>query len=186
MSYNQLSLDAPSLILIQTSIAFIVTPFTAPVYNFPLFLFGQYASEKTDTNEPLRLFSGMLGLSILFDFIWLLREDWNKLIGLLIIINMMVKGPTFFAVLTALRFRGDRFGGLGDSGGGGSLSSGAGNTVWSMPGAFSGGKPGYQNIDDDLEEAAPAPSTAPPRQPPPVSAAPGPASHSHQAQVPTQ
>ncbi|KAG8875832.1 hypothetical protein FRB97_004687 [Tulasnella sp. 331] len=94
----------------------------------------------------------------------------------------MVKGPTFFAVLTALRFRGDRFGGLGDSGGGGSLSSGAGNTVWSMPGAFSGGKPGYQNIDDDLEEAAPAPSTAPPRQPPPVSAAPGPASHSHQAQ----
>lgn len=33
----------------------------------------------------------MLGLSILFDFIWLLRADWNKLIGLLVIINMMVK-----------------------------------------------------------------------------------------------
>ncbi|KAG8998508.1 hypothetical protein FRB94_006853 [Tulasnella sp. JGI-2019a] len=186
MSYNQLSLDASSLILIQTSLAFIVTPFTAPVYNFPLFLYGLYAVEKTDSNEPLRLFSGMVGLSVLFDFIWLFRQDWNSLIGLLIIINMMVKGPTFFAVLTALRFRGDRFGALGDRGEGDSLPSTAGNTVWSMPGGFSGGKPGYQNIDDDLEEGAPAPSSAPARQPLSTPAVPGPAAHSHQAQVPTQ
>lgn len=96
----------------------------------------------------------MLGLSILFDFIWLLRADWNKLIGLLVIINMMVKvvhiflchvvrlmvvltftfyllwttGPYLLCGATALRFRGDRFGGLGESGEGGSLPSVAGST----------------------------------------------------------
>lgn len=37
------------------SLAFVTTPFAAPTYNFPLFLFGLYAAGKTDSNEPLRL-----------------------------------------------------------------------------------------------------------------------------------
>jgi len=180
MSYNELSLDAPSLILIQTSFAFIVTPFTAPVYNFPLFLFGQYASDKTDSNEPYRLFLGMLGLSVLFDLIWLINQDWSRMIGILVILNMLLKGPTFFATLTALRFRGDRFGALGGGAGEGE-SVATGNPVWSMPGGFTGGKSGYQNIDDDLEEAAPAPASASAFN----AAVPGPAQHSHQSQAPT-
>ncbi|KAG8930254.1 hypothetical protein FRC03_008768 [Tulasnella sp. 419] len=171
------NLDSASLILVQTSFAFIVSPFTAPVYNLPLFLFGFYAVDKTDSNDPLRLFSGLLGLSVLFDVIWLMRQDHHALIGFLIVVNMLIKIPTFLSLLAALRHRGDSLGSFG-RGEGGSLG---GNTVWSMPGAFSANKPGYQNIEDDLEEGAqPATSTRPTAPPP------GPSPHSHQSQTQAQ
>lgn len=60
------------------------------------------------------------------------------------------------------------------------------NVVFSMPGGFGGPKPGYQNIDDDLEEAAGAPSTAPPQHQPIPGTLPGVSPHSHQAQVNAQ
>ncbi|KAG9045059.1 hypothetical protein FS837_007106, partial [Tulasnella sp. UAMH 9824] len=128
-------LDVAALVLVQTSLAFITAPFTSPTYNFPLFLFGIYATENKESSEPLRLFSALVGLSFLFDLIWLFRHDYNGLIGFILVIAML------------------------------------GKVVWSMPGGFAGPKPGYQNIDEDLETAPGAPSQPPP---PPPSNLPGP------------
>ncbi|KAG8911380.1 hypothetical protein FRC01_005736, partial [Tulasnella sp. 417] len=88
---DAVNLDASALVLIQTSLAFITAPFTSPTYNFPLFLFGIYATENKESSEPLRLFSALVGLSVLFDFIWLLRHDYNGLIGFIIVIAMLGK-----------------------------------------------------------------------------------------------
>jgi len=162
-------IDAQTLIIAQAVIAFVTAPYVSPTYNFPLFLFGIYASERTESAESLRLFSGFLTLSVIFDIIWLAKtRGQNGLIQALTIINLIVKVPTIFASLNTLRLRGDSF-----------ASSLAGNhfgsnqPVWSMPGSFSG-RDGYQNVDDDLERA-----NTPPRAPSkaPVPAPPPPQSH---------
>ncbi|KAG8994647.1 hypothetical protein FRB90_000371 [Tulasnella sp. 427] len=177
---DTVALDVSALVLIQTSLAFITAPFTSPTYNFPLFLFGVYASENKESNEPLRLFSALVGLSVLFDFIWLLRHDYNGLIGFVVVIAMIGKIPTFYSILIALRHRGLAFGSVLGRGGDDPIAGNA-NTVWAMPGGFGGGKPGYQNIDQDLETAPGAPSQPPP---PPPTNLPGPSPVSHQATVP--
>lgn len=41
-------------------IAFVVSPFTAPTYNFPLYLFGVYAQESTDATQSLKLVCNVL------------------------------------------------------------------------------------------------------------------------------
>lgn len=172
-------LDAAALVLIETSLAFITAPFTSPTYNFPLFLFGIYATENKESSEPLRLFSALVGLSFLFDLIWLFRHDYNGLIGFIVVIAMLGKIPTFYMILLSLRHRGLAFGSV--LGRGGEDQIAGPNTVWQMPGGFTGPKQGYQNIDEDLETAPGAPSQPPP---PPPSNLPGPSPVSHQAQVP--
>ncbi|KAG8951963.1 hypothetical protein FRC04_005296 [Tulasnella sp. 424] len=190
---DAVNLDVSALVLIQTSLAFITAPFTSPTYNFPLFLFGIYAAENKESNEPLRLFSALVGLSVLFDFIWLLRHDYNGLIGFIVVIAMLGKvcdpsGQSLappddassslhvthrnvvllseVSLVEALRIRWQP----------------PIQAMWSMPGNFGGPKPGYQNIDEDLETAPGAASQPPP--PPPPSNIPGPSPVSHQAQVP--
>ncbi|KIO30824.1 hypothetical protein M407DRAFT_242056 [Tulasnella calospora MUT 4182] len=176
---DAVNLDVSALVLIQTSLAFITAPFTSPTYNFPLFLYGIYAAENKESSEPLRLFSALVGLSVLFDFIWLFRHEYNGLIGFIIVIAMLGKIPTFYSILITLRHRGLTFGSV--LGRGVEDPMAAQNTVWSMPGGLGGPKAGYQNIDEDLETAPGAPSQPPP---PPPSNLPGPSPVSHQAQVP--
>jgi len=169
MAQSFQSLDAQSLILAQTTIAFITAPFASPNYNFPLFLFGTYASERTESPDSLRLFSGLLGVSSVLDLIWVIRNHQNGFIRMLTIINLLLKAPTMFAVLNALRLRGDTFT---------SFASGqfaGGQNVWSMPGSFSG-RDGYQNVSDgDIENQAQAvpPASAPPPPQQQPSAPPG-------------
>ncbi|KDQ09207.1 hypothetical protein BOTBODRAFT_117503 [Botryobasidium botryosum FD-172 SS1] len=103
-------LDAQSLVLLQTTISFITAPFNAPSYNFPLFLFGIYATDNTNSNEPLRLFSVLVGASGVLDIIWLIKTtDQSGFIAMLSFINLLLKAPTFFAILVALRHRGAGF-----------------------------------------------------------------------------
>jgi len=154
------NLDPNSLVVVEAVLSFAVSPFTAPSYNLPLFLFGAYAQENSDSNQSLKLFTGLLGGSMLMDIIWLIRNEQNWFIRLLSVLILIFKAPTFFAFLSALRQRGEQFSGLGVRGG--DLS---GPTVWSMPGGFSGlggGRNGYDSVDDRDVEAHPAPaSTAP-------------------------
>ncbi|KAF9509361.1 hypothetical protein BS47DRAFT_161995 [Hydnum rufescens UP504] len=157
MSQSVQSLGPQSLILAQTTIAFITAPFNAPSYNFPLFLFGTYASERSESSDSLRLFFGLLGVSIPLDLIWLIKtNDQNGLIKFLSIINLLLKAPTIFAVLNALRLRGETFPSFSH----GQFGSDT-QHVWSMPGGFdtgNNGTSGYQNVSDDIEAH---PSSAP-------------------------
>jgi len=155
-------IDTQTLITAQAVLAFIAAPYVSPPYNLPLFLFGIYASERTDSSDSLRLFSGFLTLSFVFDIIWLAKTSGqNGFIKFLTIINLIVKVPTLFASLNTLRLRGD------------SIASsfanapfGSNQPVWSMPGGFSS-RDGYQTVDDDLEGA-----NTPPRAPPKAPASP--------------
>lgn len=40
---------------LDQGLSFLTSPFISPVFNFPLFLFGIWATEQSQTNEPLRL-----------------------------------------------------------------------------------------------------------------------------------
>ncbi|KAF8335474.1 uncharacterized protein EI90DRAFT_3153049 [Cantharellus anzutake] len=170
------SLDAQSLILAQTVLAaipLIVIVLNSPhIYSATTFLSsysGPMRQKKQTPMIPFDLwFSGLLGTSILFDVVWLVKtHDQNGFIKFLTIINMLLKIPTALATMNTLRSRG------------GSLSSFApGNfasqTVWTMPGGFGAGgsRDGYQTVEDDLEEARnvspvakPSPSPSPAHQP---------------------
>ncbi|CAE6429792.1 unnamed protein product [Rhizoctonia solani] len=48
-------LEPNSLTLALTTLSFVTSPFKAPRYNLPIHLFGIYALDKTESNEPLRL-----------------------------------------------------------------------------------------------------------------------------------
>ncbi|KAG8710964.1 hypothetical protein FRC08_016495 [Ceratobasidium sp. 394] len=154
-------LDPNSLVFALTTLSFITSPFKAPHYNLPINLFGLYALDKTESNEPLRLYTGMTGVSIVFDIIYMWRRDQNGFIKLLTILLTIGKIPTFLIMLQTLKARGDQyassFGGAGFQG----------QTVWSMPGGYR--QSGYETVGDDLETAAP--------QPPPQT---NPTSHHHQ------
>jgi len=151
------------LLYVGSAISLINSTFMSPVYNFPLYLFSIYAYERENSNDSLRYATGMLGASMILDFIWLLTtHGQNGFSKAFSIILLIIKAPTVLALLNYLRTRGAGFN-LGEAG---SLSGG--NTIWSMPGGFgSSGHGGYQAVggdrEDDLEQARPAP---PPRQPP--------------------
>jgi len=155
------NLEPGNLVLIETVLSFAISPFSAPSYNLPLFLFGVYAQESAESNQSLKLFTGLLGGSGLLDIIWLIRNEQNWFIRLLSIVILLFKGPTFFSFLTALRQRGEQFAVPGIRGG--DLS---GPTVWSMPGGFSsfaGGHNGYENVDGERDVEA-QPRSVPPVQ----------------------
>jgi len=154
------SLDPSKLVLAETVLSFAVSPFTAPPYNLALFLFGTYAQENAEAVHSLQTFTGLLGASTLLDIVWMTRNDQNGFVRFLTVLILILKIPTFLAFGVALRQRGTQFGGLG----GPDLS---GPTVWSMPGGFtSGGREGYQTVDDER----PGPPPRPPASgPPPLS-----------------
>ncbi|KAF8311205.1 hypothetical protein DL93DRAFT_1507756 [Clavulina sp. PMI_390] len=153
-------LDAQTLVVVHAVISFVSAPFLSPTYNFPLFLFGIYAADRTDSVESLRLFAGFVSASVVFDIIWLAKTSGqNGLIMLLTILNLILKVPTVLACVNSLRMRGDSFASSISAGQFGQF--GASQPVWSMPGAFSG-RDGYTNVDDDLEGGA---NTPPPRLP---------------------
>ncbi|RDB29491.1 hypothetical protein Hypma_015514 [Hypsizygus marmoreus] len=157
-------LDPSKLVLAETVLSFALSPFSAPPYNLAIFLFGTYAQENTDGVQSLRTFTGLLGASAVYDIVWMINNEQNSFVKFLTFILLLLKIPTFLAFGMALRQRGVQFGGLG----GPDLS---GPTVWSMPGGFtSGGRDGYQTVDEER----PNHTSRPPRPPaagPPVPAA---------------
>ncbi|KIK94352.1 hypothetical protein PAXRUDRAFT_828066 [Paxillus rubicundulus Ve08.2h10] len=153
-------LDPGKLVLGGTVLSFITSPFTAPVYNLPIFLFGTIVQESSDAVQSLKVFSGLLSASIIFDIIWVLKNEQSSIVGLLTFLLWLLKFPTAAASLAALRQRGSQFMGL--------PTDISGPTVWSMPGGFtSSGREGYQTVDDEprapppkLNIAAPVPQPA--------------------------
>ncbi|PVG00696.1 hypothetical protein CPB86DRAFT_754144 [Serendipita vermifera] len=124
------ALDPASLTLLHSGVAFVCSPFTSPSYNLPIFLFGIWSLQVTDTYEPLRIFSGFVGTSILFDIIWLSIYEPATLIKVILVLNLLLKIPTFLSLMVALKHRGDRFG--ASLPGPGEFPSHT-QTVWAMP-----------------------------------------------------
>jgi len=163
-------LDPSKLVMVGTVLSLATSAFTAPSYNLPIFLFGTYAAEATDAVQSLQTFVAITGASMVLDIIFLSRHEQNWFIKLITIIVLLLKLPTFLVFGQALRQRGPGLGGLGINAG--DLS---GPTVWSMPGGFtSGGRDGYQNVDEEPpSRAAPPRSSAPPPAPTADHSAPG-------------
>ncbi|KAG6842203.1 hypothetical protein C0991_000173 [Blastosporella zonata] len=152
------SLDLSKLVLAETILSFVVSPFVAPPYNLPIFLFGKYVQDNTEAIQSLQIFTGLLAVSTVFDLVWMSTNAQNGFIKFLCIIILLLKIPTFLAFGLSLRQRGTTFGGLGV--GGQDIS---GPTVWAMPGGFtSGGREGYQTVDEER----PARNSRPPAPPP--------------------
>ncbi|KAI4526833.1 hypothetical protein EV122DRAFT_276722 [Schizophyllum commune] len=150
-------LDPSKLVLAETALSFLLSPFAAPPYNLPIFLFGAYAQENAEAAQSLQTFTGMLGVSAIFDIIWMARHEQNGFIKFLTVILLLLKIPTFAAFALAMRQRGS---GLNLRG-----SDITGPTVWSMPGGFtSSAREGYQTVDDD--QPPPPPARSAPQQPP--------------------
>ncbi|KAF8919571.1 hypothetical protein CPB85DRAFT_1277173 [Mucidula mucida] len=84
-------LDPSKLVLAGTVLSFVIAPFTAPTYNLPIFLFGTYAQENTEAVASLQTFTGLVGGSLLWDIIWMSRNDQNGFIKLLTILLFFVK-----------------------------------------------------------------------------------------------
>ncbi|KAI0756988.1 hypothetical protein C8Q80DRAFT_70131 [Daedaleopsis nitida] len=166
-------LDPSKLVLVGAALSFVASASVAPAYNLPIFLFGLIAQESQDALLSLKVFTGMLTASILYDIIWMFnghRQHW--LITLLLVLILLLKFPTALSFVTALRQRGASFSGLNIRG-----NDLGGPTVWSMPGGFStsfgGGRDGYQNVEDPPE--GPRPLSVPPSQPPHAQPVPTPA-----------
>jgi hypothetical protein len=49
-------------------------------------------------------------MSILFDIIWLSTWEPATLIKVILVLNLLLKIPTFLSLMVALKHRGDRFG----------------------------------------------------------------------------
>jgi len=176
MDYVQ-ALDPSKLTLALTALSFIISPFASPPYNLPILLFGTLAQQQENTDgQALQTFTGLLGVSGVFDIIWMAQHEQNWFIRTLTILLLILKVPTFIAFTLALRQRGSNFGGF--SGLGGIRGSDVGGaTVWdSMPGGFGSSRNnGYQNVDDEPPAQYSRP-TAPPSVPvaqPAAPAAPG-------------
>ncbi|KAI0068186.1 hypothetical protein BV25DRAFT_1818562 [Artomyces pyxidatus] len=146
-------LDPSKLVIAEVALSFLTTPFTAPTYNLPIFLFGLYAQDNAEAVLSLQVFSALVGLSVISDIIWIGKNEQNGFIKLLSIIILILKAPTFIAFASTLRSRGAQFSGLGLRG-----DSISGPTLWSMPGGFtSGGRDGYEAVDDQPQTARPPP-----------------------------
>lgn len=118
----------------------------------PLGSFGVIAEALQSTNHPLRLFAGFLAFSGVLDIVWFVRnshrQGWFTL--LLSIVALVLKVPTFAAVIGSLRARGDNFyssiPSVEISSRGVHLSSS--EPIWSAPGDFEApeGVPGGYNV----------------------------------------
>ncbi|KAB5594285.1 hypothetical protein CTheo_2215 [Ceratobasidium theobromae] len=157
-------LDPNLLVFGLTTLSFVISPFKAPEYNLPVNLFGVYALDRTESNEPLRLYTIMTGVSVFFDIIFMWRHAQNGFVKFFTIILTIGKIPTFLIMLQTLKARGDQY---AHSFGGGGFQS---QTVWSVPGGYRQG--GYDPVGDDLETPAPPP--------PPPRVQPANPSHHHQ------
>ncbi|KAF5356037.1 hypothetical protein D9756_003770 [Leucocoprinus leucothites] len=142
-------LDPFKLVFGGVTLSFLLTLSPSPPYNLAIYLFGTYAQEQNDAVQSLKMFTGLLGISAIFDVIWMVRNHQSGFIRFLTIVLVLLKVaypflmpiPTFFSFLLVMRQRGAQFGGL---------SVGESTTVWSMPGGFtSAGRDGYQNLDDE-------------------------------------
>ncbi|KAF8489574.1 hypothetical protein JB92DRAFT_1366168 [Gautieria morchelliformis] len=157
------NLDAAALLTVEACLSFVVAAFASPPYNFPLFLFGIYTQERSEPTDSLKLFTGLLGVSAVLDFIWMFINNQNGFIKAISILILILKVPTFFATQR----------------GSGPIGFPGGETVWSMPGGFSshGNQGAYQTLGDDLESSRPAPPphATPPPPPPATSTAQPPA-----------
>ncbi|KAF8481954.1 hypothetical protein DFH94DRAFT_691588 [Russula ochroleuca] len=152
-------LDASKLILAETLLSFIISPFTAPPYNFPLFLFGLYVQESQDAAPRLLQFSGYLSASAFFDIIWLTQNHQTVVIRLCSILILLLKFPTVVAFVGTLSSRGVPNINLSGADFGGA-------TVWAMPGGFtSGERDGYQTVEPETQRPSP---NHPPANPPPA------------------
>ncbi|KAG0708850.1 hypothetical protein DFH29DRAFT_344326 [Suillus ampliporus] len=155
------ALDPAKLLLAETALAFIISPFTVPAYNLPIFLFGSYVQESSDAAQSLTLFAGLLSGSIFYDVLWMFNNEQGGFLRFLTIILFLLKIPTAGAFLIAMRQRGGQFPGIG--------TDINGPTVWSMPGGFtSGSRDGYQTVADDTprpSKAASVPAPQPASQP---------------------
>jgi len=175
-------LDPSKLVLAETILSFIISPFTSPGYNLPIFLFGIYAQENTEGVQSLQTFTGLVGVSFVFDIVFMATNWQNWFIRMITIFIFILKLPTFLAFALALRQRGAQFSGLGIRGG-----DLGGPTVWSMPGGFTsggGGREGYQNVDEEPQIQTPRGPTSQGRPPPgvlPVAGAHPPAAGAYQS-----
>jgi len=146
-------------------LSFVISPFKSPSYNLPIFLFGLYAQENTESVQSLQTFTGLLGVSTIFDIIYMARHGQNWFTRMITIFILILKLPTFFAFALVLRQRGAQFSGLGIREG--DLN---GPTVWTMPGGFtSSGREGYHSVGEEPQIQTPRapisqsrPSQAPP------------------------
>lgn len=150
-------LDPGKLVLAGTVLSFITSPFSAPPYNLPIFLLGTFAQESNDAVQSLRVFTGCLAGSVVYDLIWMITNHQHVLSKLLTVLLFLLKFPTIAVFLFTLRQRGTRFT-LGTDLGG--------TTVWSMPGGFTSmGREGYQTVDDEPRSP---PRVAPAARPSPI------------------
>jgi len=146
-------LDTSKLVLVETALYFAIAPFTAPRYNFPLFLFGIYAQENSEAIQSLQTFTYLVAASVIYDLVWMYTYSQHWLVKLITILALALKVPTVLAFLAALQQRGAQFSGLGFRGG-----DLGGATVWSMPGGFtSGSRDGYQAVDEPSDVQTPKP-----------------------------
>ncbi|KAF5375229.1 hypothetical protein D9758_000261 [Tetrapyrgos nigripes] len=151
--------------LLQVLDSFLLLMHTSIKYNFPLYLFGFYAQENSEAVQSLQTFTGLLGVSMLYDIIWMIKYEQSGFIKFLTIVLLLLKVPTFLAFGLAARQRGAQFGGLGIRG-----SDLSGPTVWSMPGGFtSSGREGYQTVDEEPPLPPPPTQHSRPAAPPPPS-----------------
>jgi len=151
-------LDPSKLVMAGTLLSFGLGLFTAPPYNFPLFLFATYLQENAEATRSQLTFTCLLGVSALFDIVWMARHDQHGFITFLTVLLMLLKIPTFFVFASTLRDRQGHFGGF-------SRFDSVGATVWSMPGGFtSSEREGYQPVDEERPQSAnnvkPSPSQA--------------------------
>jgi len=125
----------------------------------------------------------MTGASWLFDIIWLSNNETALLIKVLLIVNWLLKIPTFLSLMLALRQRGDRFGSALP---GPNQFDGNPQTVWTMPTPTGLGT--YSAAGGDRGAEGPAVRVVPPTAPSPAPAAPtmphtqlprSPGKHSH-------
>ncbi|KAJ7038191.1 hypothetical protein C8F04DRAFT_1256214 [Mycena alexandri] len=169
MDYVQ-GLDPSKLTLGLTALSFILSPFAAPVYNLPILLFGTLVqSQENSDGQALQTFTGLLGVSVIFDIVWMLNNEQSGFIKFLSLLLLLLKEDTH---LCRVRPRGGQFGGLGIRG-----NDLGGATVWdSMPGGFgAGGNNGYQNVDEErpAQYSRPAPPPTMPVAQPAAAQAPG-------------
>ncbi|KAG1749980.1 uncharacterized protein EDB91DRAFT_1110698 [Suillus paluster] len=152
------ALDPAKLVLAETALAFIISPFTVPAYNLPIFLFGSYVQESSDAAQSLTLFAGLLSASLFYDVLWMFNNEQAGFLRLLTVVLFLLKIPTAGAFLIAMRQRGGQFPGLG--------TDINGPTVWSMPGGFtSGGRDGYQTVEDETPRGPSKAASVPAPQP---------------------
>ncbi|KAG9311261.1 hypothetical protein JVU11DRAFT_8346 [Chiua virens] len=123
-------LDPGKLILSGATLAFLISPFSAPSYNLPIFLFGALVHESSDAFQSLKLFAGLLSASSPFRHHLGVQQrakhprqtPLHPLVAAQSTLfasdaeserSPLVQIPTTLTVVTSLRQRGSQFMGIG-------------------------------------------------------------------------